>query len=62
MYPHVPGDKGGLFLYRLKIFFLCSFYIQTSVLQFVSPVELYAKLSDFYAKLNVSNLYVTNLY
>jgi hypothetical protein len=31
-------------------------------LVFVSRVQLYEKLADFYAKLNVSNLYVTNLY
>jgi hypothetical protein len=32
------------------------------VLQFVSRVQFYAKLSNFYAKLNVMNLDVTNLY
>jgi hypothetical protein len=50
-----------LIFFRLKIFFWCSFYIQIGVLQFVSPVQFYAKSSDFYVKLNVSNLYVTNL-
>jgi hypothetical protein len=54
-YSRVPGDKGGLILFRLGIFFWHSFYVQTDVLQFVSRVQ-------FYAKLNVSNLYVTNLY
>jgi hypothetical protein len=54
-YSCVPGDKGGLISFRLKNFFRCSFYVQIDVLQFVLRV-------NFYAKLNVSNLYVTNLY
>jgi hypothetical protein len=61
-YLHVPGDKGGSIFFRLRIFFRHSFYVQIDVLQFVSPVQFYAKSSNFYAKLNVSNLYVTNLY
>jgi hypothetical protein len=32
------------------------------VLQFVSHVQIYAKSSNFYAKLNVTNLDVMNLY
>ncbi len=51
----VPGDKGGSIFFRLRIFFWRSFYVQIDVLQFVSHVR-------FYAKLNVSNLYVMNLY
>ncbi len=54
-YLRVPGDKGGSIFFRLENCFLHSFYIQIGVLQFASPVR-------FYAKLNVSNLYVTNLY
>ena len=30
----------------------CSFYVRIDVLQCVSPVQIYAKLSDFYTKLN----------
>jgi hypothetical protein len=54
-YSNVPGDKGGPIFYRRRIFFRCTFYVQIGVLQFVLRVQ-------FYAKLNVSNLYVTNLY
>jgi hypothetical protein len=61
-YSHVPGDKGGPFFFRLQNFFRCSFYVQIGVLHFVSRVQFYAILSNFYAKLNVSNLYVMNLY
>jgi hypothetical protein len=61
-YSRVPGDKRGSIFFRLKNFFRRSFYVQIDVLQFVSPVRFYAKSSNFYAKLNVSNLYVTNLY
>jgi hypothetical protein len=62
MYSRIPGGKGGSIFLRLKIFFWRLFYVQIGVLQFVSRVQLYAKLSNFYAKLNVTNLYVTNLY
>jgi hypothetical protein len=55
MYSRIPEDKGGPFFYRLKNIFWRSFYVQIGVLQFVSHVQ-------FYAKLNVTNLYVTNLY
>ncbi len=48
------GIKGDHFFSDL-VFFLCSFYIQIGVLQFESHVQ-------FYAKLNVLNLYVMNLY
>ncbi len=61
-YLRVPGDKEKSFFFRLTNFFRCSFYIQIGVLQFASPVQFYAKSSNFYTKLNVSNLYVTNLY
>ncbi len=54
MHSRVPGDKGGPIFYK-QDFFRHSFYVQCGVLQFVSRVQ-------FYAKLNVSNLYVTNLY
>ncbi len=54
-YSCVPGDKGGLIFFRLRNFIRRSFYVQIDVLQFVSCVR-------FYAKLNVSNLYVMNLY
>jgi hypothetical protein len=56
------GIKGDQFFSDFRIFFPRSFYIQIGVLQFVLPVWFYVKLSNFYAKLNVSNLYVTNLY
>ena len=58
-YTRVPGEKGGPIFFSLKIFFQRSFQVQIGVLQFVSRVQFYAKLSNFYAKLNVSNLYVT---
>jgi hypothetical protein len=61
-YSRVPGNKGGSNFFRLRDFFWRSFYIQIDVLQIVLPVQFYAKSSDFYAKLNVSNLYVMNLY
>jgi hypothetical protein len=48
------GIKGDYFFTDLS-FFLHLFYVQNGVLQFVSRVQ-------FYAKLNVTNLYVTNLY
>ncbi len=51
-YSRVSGDKGGQIF--TDIFFLRSFYVQIGVVQFVSHVQ-------FYAKLNVSNLYVMNL-
>ncbi len=57
----IPGGKGGLIFFR-QDFFQRSFYVQIGVLQIVSRAQFYAKLSDFYAKLNVTNLYVTNLY
>ncbi len=60
-YSRVPGDKGGPFFFRPD-FFLPSFYVKIGVLQFVSRVQLYAKSSNFYAKLNVTNLNVPNLY
>jgi hypothetical protein len=53
-YSCVPGDKGGPIFFRLD-FFWRSFYVRIGVLQFVLRVQ-------FYAKLNVTNLYVTNLY
>ncbi len=55
---HIPmylGIKGDRFFTDLINFFWHSFYVQIGVLQFVSRVQ-------FYAKLNVSNLYVTNMY
>jgi hypothetical protein len=58
-YLGIPGDKMGSFFFR-KNFFRRSFYIQIGVLQFVSPVQFYVKSSNFYMKLNVSNLNVTN--
>jgi hypothetical protein len=54
-YSWVPGDKGGPIFFRLQNVFRCSFYVQIGVLQFELRVRLYAKL-------NVSNVYVTNLY
>jgi hypothetical protein len=54
-YSRVPRDKGGPIFYRLKNFFWHSFYVQIGVLQFELRVR-------FYAKLNVSNLNVTNVY
>jgi hypothetical protein len=54
---HIPtylGIKGAHFFYR-EDFFWRLFYVQIGVLQFVSRVQ-------FYAKLNVINSYVTNLY
>jgi hypothetical protein len=54
-YSRVHGDKGGLIFHRLRNFFWHLFYEQIDVLQFVLHVQ-------FYAILNVSNLYVTNLY
>ncbi len=53
-YSHVPGDKGGPIFYSQE-FVWRLFYAQIGVLQFVLRVQ-------FYAKLNVMNLYVTNLY
>ncbi len=65
MYSHVPEGKGRLIFFRLWIFFWCLFYVQIGVLQFVSRVQFYAKTSDFYAKLNVTNFlcnkFVSNL-
>ncbi len=55
MYSCVPGDQGGLIVFGLQDFFRRSFYIQIGILQFVLRVR-------FYAKLNVMNLYVTNVY
>ncbi len=52
--PMYLGIKGGQF-FSEKVFFQRSFYVQIGVLQFESRVQ-------FYAKLNVTNLYVTNLY
>jgi hypothetical protein len=49
------GYWQGSIFFRLGIFFRCSFYVQIDVLQFVSRVR-------FYAKLNLSNLYVMTLY
>jgi hypothetical protein len=57
VYLRIKGDQ-----FFQTIFFWRSFYIQIGVLQFVSGVQFYAKSSNFYAKLNISNLYVTNLY
>ncbi len=54
-YLQVPGDKGGSIFFRLRNLFWRSFYVQIDVLQFVSRVR-------FYAKMNVLNLYVMNLY
>jgi hypothetical protein len=54
---HIPvylGIKGDQF-FTDRIFFRRSFYVQIGVLQFVLHVR-------FFAKLNVSNLYVMNLY
>ncbi len=59
--PAYLGIKGDQFFFR-RDFFWRSFYVQIGVLQFISRVRFYADLSDFYTKLNVSNLYVTNLY
>ena len=59
--PAYLGIKGDRCFSDLR-FFWRSFYVQIGVLQYVSRVQFYAKLSDFYAKLNVLNLYVTNLY
>jgi hypothetical protein len=59
--PAYLGIKGDQFFSDLTIF-LALVYVQIGVLQFVSRVQYYAKLSDFYAKLNVTNLYITNLY
>jgi hypothetical protein len=59
--PAYLGVKGDHFFQTSELFWR-SFYIQIGVQQFVSCVQFYAKLSDFYAKLNVTNLYVTNLY
>jgi hypothetical protein len=55
------GIKGDQFFSDLG-FFWRSIYVQIDVLQFVSPVQFYAKSFNFYMKLNVSNLYITNLY
>ncbi len=52
----------GINFFQTSDFFWCSFYIQIGVLQFVSPIQFYTKSSNFYTKLNVSKLYVTNLY
>jgi hypothetical protein len=49
-------------LMSLREFIQQDEFVQIGVLQFVSPVQIYAKSSHFYAKLNVLNLYVTNLY
>ncbi len=53
---HIPaylGIKGDQFF--SDEFFWRLFYVQIGVLHFVLPIQ-------FYAKLNVPNLYVTNLY
>ncbi len=55
--PAYLGIKGGQF-FSDKNFFRRSFYVQIGVIQFVSCVQIYVRLSNFYAKLNVSNLYV----
>ncbi len=52
--PAYLGIKGDRFFSDLG-FFLALVYVQIGVLQFVAPVQ-------FYTKLNVTNLYVTNLY
>jgi hypothetical protein len=54
MYSRIPGDQGGPF-FSDKDFLWRSLYVQIGVLQFVLPVQ-------FYVKLNVTNLYVTNLH
>jgi hypothetical protein len=60
----IPADlgiKGDRFFSDMN-FFWRSFYVQIGALQFVSHVQFYATSSNYYAKLNVSTLYVTNLY
>jgi hypothetical protein len=59
--PAYLGIKEDQF-YSDSSFFLVLVYVQIGVLQFVSHVLFYVKSSNFYAKLNVLNLYVTNLY
>jgi hypothetical protein len=54
-YFRAPGDQGGPIFFRLRNFIWRLFYEQIGVLQFASRVL-------FYVKLNVTNLYVTNLY
>ncbi len=51
----VPGDQGGPIFFRQNIFFWWAFYVQIGVLQFLLRVRVYVKL-------NVTHLYVTNLY
>ncbi len=53
--PAYLGIKGEHFFTDFRFFFWLSFYVQIGVLQFVSRVR-------FYAKVNITNLYVTNLY
>jgi hypothetical protein len=57
--PAYLGIKGDQFF--SDDFFL-ELILQIGMLQFVSRVQFHAKLPNFYVKLNVSNLYVTNLY
>jgi hypothetical protein len=46
-YSRVPGDKGGSIFFRLRNFCWRSFCVQIDVLQLVSPVQFYTKLSNF---------------